>query len=85
MGAGVDVAGDSMVHLRGEQLPHHVVVVIDRGADDVDLAAIIGGIPAGGALHALVLFDQVPPQLAEVLAGVFIHTLFEPQHHLAPP
>src|SRR5512135_3387226 len=79
-----DLPGDRAVDLGREELPHHVVVVVARGADDVDLAGIVRGMAARGTSHPLVLRDQVPPELVEVLVRVLVHPLLEPQHHLAP-
>src|SRR5690242_1497635 len=39
IGAAKDFSGDCMVQLRGEHLTHHVVMIIDRRGDNVDLAA----------------------------------------------
>ena len=78
------VAGDRAVDLAGEQLAQHVVVVVGRGADDVDLAGVVGRVAALGPLQPLVLLDQVPPQLVQVLLGVLVQRLLEAQHHLAP-
>src|SRR5512135_2497571 len=79
-----DLPGDRAVDLGREELPHHVVVVVAWGADDVDLAGVVRGMAARGTSHPLVLRDQVPPELVEVLVRVLVHPLPEPQHHLAP-
>ena len=47
------LAGDRVVDLRGEQLAHHVVVIIGRGADDVDLAGVVGRVAALGTAGRL--------------------------------
>ena len=55
------------MHLRGEHLAQHVVVIVDRGGHDVDFGGIVGLVAAFGPFHFLILLGQVPPQAVEVL------------------
>ena len=77
-------AGDGMMHLGSEQLPHHVIVIVDRRADDVNLAGIVRRVASGRSLHHLILLHLIPPKLIQILIGIFIHGFLETEHDLAP-
>ena len=83
-GAFQDRAGDVIIKLRSEQFAQQVVVVITGVEGDVDLGGPVGLIAAGGHLQQLVFLDEFPPAAVEVLVGIFIHALFEAEHHLGP-
>ncbi len=72
IGAVEYVAGDGVMHLRGEQLAQHVALVVDRGGDDVNLAGIVGLIPPRGPFHFLVLLHQVPPDAVQILFRIVV-------------
>ena len=65
-------------------MSHHVIMIIGRGNDDVNLAGVVGCVAQVGSFHALVFLHQLPPELVEVLIGICVKLLLETQHHLAP-
>ena len=61
------LADDRGVQLAGEELSQQIVVIVSRGRDDVNFAGIVGRVASFGPLQRLIFFDQVPPQLVQVL------------------
>ena len=58
--------------LAGKELAEHVIVVIGRRRDDVNLAAVIGAVSIFRPLEKLILFGQVPPQFVQILRWIAI-------------
>ena len=52
------IAAKGVVNLRGEELAHHVVVVVGWCGANVNLGTEVRGITTGGAFEPLVLLDQ---------------------------
>ena len=59
-----------VVQLRGEQLAQHVVVIIGRRHDHVDLAGVVGLVAPFRPAQLLIPLDQVPPEPVQVLVRI---------------
>src|SRR5262245_8926328 len=77
-------AGDRMVDLGGKKLAHHIIMVVRRSADDVNLRSEVRSISPFGPLEHLEVLDEIPPQAVQVLIGIAVEGDLEPEHDLAP-
>src|SRR5215211_7450225 len=75
----------AMPQLSSNEVPQHVVVVVDRRDRHVDLSGPVRLVPIGWALHQLELLDEIPPQFVQVVAvGVGVELALEVKHDERP-